>query len=179
MRNVLGALGVAVVTAVSAALVLVPAGAAQAAAPTLVSSSPAAKARLDAWPDAVTLTFSEKVTAGTPLVRLDGPEGFVASTGRASSDGRTVTQRLTAKGVRGEYALRWTVVLVDGTQLAGTVPFTFGTGARPAGQSRTVVATEKGVEAARSNPAAGALMVGIIAVVVVWGFRRLRAAFGR
>lgn len=176
MRKVLGALGVVVVTAL---LAVGAAGSAQAATPTLVSSSPAAKARLGTWPDAVTLTFSEKVSAGTALVRVDGPGGTVASTGRATSDGRTVTQRLAAKAAKGEYALRWTVVLVDGSQLAGTVPFTFGTGARPAGQSRTVVATEKGVQEARSNPAAGALMVGVVAVVVVWGFRRLRAAFGR
>ena len=172
----LGALGVVVV---SALLAVAAAGSAQAAAPTLVSSSPAAKARLDTWPDVVTLTFSEKVATGTPLVRVDGPDGTVGSTGRAASEGRTVTQRLVGRAPRGEYAVRWTVVLVDGTQLAGTVPFTVGTGAKPAGQSRTVVATEKGVEAARSNPAAGALMVGVIAVVVVWGFRRLRAAFGR
>ena len=176
MRKVLGALGVVVAAGL---LAVGAAGSARAAAPTLVSSSPAAKARLDAWPDAVTLTFSEKVADGTALVRVDGPDGAVASSGRATSDGRTVTQRLADKAAKGEYALRWTVVLVDGTQLAGTVPFTFGTGAKPSGQNRTVVATEKGVQEARSNPAAGALMVGIIAIAVVWGFRRLRAAFGR
>jgi hypothetical protein len=176
VRKVLGALGVVVVATL---LAVSSAGSAQASTPTLVSSSPAAKARLGTWPDAVTLTFSEKVAAGTPLVRVDGPDGAVASSGRATSDGRTVTQRLAPEVAEGEYALRWTVVLVDGTQLAGTVPFTYGTGAKPAGRSRTVVATGKGVQEARSSPAAGALMVGIIAVGVVWGFRRLRSAFGR
>ncbi|MBI4939335.1 MAG: copper resistance protein CopC [Actinobacteria bacterium] len=183
MRKVLGALCAAVATALSAVLLgaALVAGAAPAAAasPTLVSSSPAAKARLSSWPDAVTLTFSERVAKGTALVRVDGPGGVVSSTGRTATDGRTVTQPLAQKAGKGEYVVRWTVVLQDGTQLAGTIPYTYGTGAKPATQSRTVVAAENGVDAARSNPAAGALLVGVLVVALAWGFKRLRSGFGR
>jgi methionine-rich copper-binding protein CopC len=184
MRKVLGALLATVVTAASAVLLalllgLVAAAPAGAASPTLVSSSPAAKARLSSWPDAVTLTFSDRVAKGTALVRVDGPGGVVSSTGRTATDGRTVTQPLAQKAGRGEYVVRWTVVLQDGTQLAGTIPYTYGTGAKPSAQSRTVVAAENGVDAARSNPAAGALLVGVLVIALAWGFKRLRAGLGR
>ncbi len=184
MRKVLGAHCVAVVTALAAVLLgtllaVAAAAPAGAASPTLVSSTPAAKARLSSWPDAVTLTFSDRVAKGTALVRVDGPGGVVSSTGRTATDGRTVTQPLAQKAGRGEYVVRWTVVLQDGTQLAGTIPFTYGTGAKPATRSRTVVAAENGVDAARSNPAAGALLVGVLVIALAWGFKRLRSAFGR
>lgn len=192
MRRVLGSVAVAVVTAVA---VLLPAPQAVAASK-LVSTDPPSKAAVSTWPKRVTLTFSDAVDARSALVRVDGPGGAVVSVGDPDVVGTKVTQVLKSGVPMGSYLVRWTVLTADGTQLAGTVPFTYTSKASASASAertakdaaRTSKDGSSGTTSDRttrtssereSSPAVGAVLLAAIGIGIVLLLKRLRAAFGR
>lgn len=128
--------------ALVAALALGVVGPVAAAAPAaahvaLDESAPAVRQVVtERVPTRVRLSFDGAVTAGSAVVRVDGPGGVVASRGAPRLDGRTVVQRLGGDLPDGAYVVRWTVTAADGHQVAGAVPFTVSVPAarRAAGQ---------------------------------------------
>jgi copper transport protein len=99
----------------------------------LEAANPAAGARLDRAPDAVTLTFDEPVETALGSVRvLDGAGALIAGSGpivHPHGDGRIVAVHVPSL-VRGRYVVVWRVVSVDSHVVGGA--YAFGVGV-PAG----------------------------------------------
>ena len=130
----------------------------------LSAASPAAGARMTVAPSAVSLTFTE------PLVRahlaVSGTGG-----GPAVMTDRTVRMPVTLPAA-GRYLVAYHVVTVDGSELAGSVPFTVGTGRGEAADAALpeLPAPElPDVPGGHHHGELGALTVVVIAVNVAAG----------
>ena len=93
----------------------------------LVSSTPAQGARLDALPEQVRLEFSDAVLAPAYVV-ITGPDGRSATRGEPEVQGAVVTQA-TAGGPAGGYTLAYRAVSEDGHVVTGQIGFAVGEGA--------------------------------------------------
>jgi copper transport protein len=113
-----------------AALALLPATALAHAS--LVSASPAPGTVLAAAPPAITLTFSEPVTAAGPGIGVVAPSGRQLPA-RVQVAGTRMTARFTPAG-EGTYLVRWQVIAADTHPSRGQLTFSVGrTSAPPAG----------------------------------------------
>ena len=91
----------------------------------LVASNPAPGAILDTAPASVELVFSEAVTPAGRGISVYGPDGKLASIGRATTDGSRLSIPLSA-GTEGTYAVIWTVVASDTHPSRGEFTFSVG-----------------------------------------------------
>lgn len=135
-------LAVAVVVAAAIGVLAAPAGAHAA----LESSDPAAGARLDVAPGAVTLTFTESVGAEPDAVRVHDRRGDRLRTGEArTADPVTVVADLPALA-DGSYVVTWRVTSADGHPVRGAFTFAVGRAqpAVPEGLTERLLAAEGG-----------------------------------
>ena len=89
----------------------------------LVSSSPAADAVVDAPVEVVTLVFDEPVSPRQIRMIVTGPGGADVADGPARVSGGTVTRAVGAWPTGGSYRLAYRVLAEDGHPIAGQVPF--------------------------------------------------------
>ncbi|MDT0201637.1 copper resistance protein CopC [Nocardioides sp. AE5] len=154
------------VATLSACLVLVGAGAAQAHAQ-LVSSDPANGAVVEVAPETITLEFNERIEArgaGTRIFTGDGTE--VPATVTTADRNAVVTPG--APLPEGTVVVTWSVVSADGHTISGSV--TFAIGAPTPGASGNDVFTEPtttGIGAARTALVAvvGMAALGLLVAV--------------
>ncbi|MGQ0463682.1 MAG: copper resistance CopC/CopD family protein [Sporichthyaceae bacterium] len=92
----------------------------------LVSSDPAANARLDSSPQQVVLRFSEDVSLIERGMRLLGSDAKERPLGAVSVDDAAVTVPIVDTLADGPYVLVYRVVSADSHPVAGTIPFTVG-----------------------------------------------------
>ncbi|MQA32333.1 copper resistance CopC/CopD family protein [Modestobacter roseus] len=95
---------------------------------TIVSTSPADGARLDAVPDAVTLQFDEPVSLGAGYARVLGADGERADTGAAEVGDDTVTVPLRDGLPESGYLVTYRVVSADSHPVSGAFSFVVGDG---------------------------------------------------
>jgi copper transport protein len=108
----------------------------------LLSSDPAAGARLGATPEAVRLSFSELPEASLSEIRVLGPGGAPEQLSRPRSpSGDPLTLEVPVRRLgRGVYTVSWKILsAIDGHATDGT--FAFGVRASPAGAAATESAT--------------------------------------
>lgn len=143
----------ALVSALVSAVLLASAGPASAHA-TLVSSSPAQGARLDALPAEVRFEFTEEIAAPAYVI-VTAPDGSSVADGDPVVDGRVVTQAV-ADGPEGGYTMAYRAVSRDGHPVTGAISFSVGDAgpAAPPGAAATI-APDDAPEAAEPT-AAGA-----------------------
>lgn len=135
-------------------LLLAPAASAHAS---LVSSSPAQGARLEALPDRVVFEFSEEMDP-TAYVVVTGPDGGSLVDGPPVVEGGTVTQALADGGGDGGYLMAVKGVSADGHAVTGRVEFVVGEGELPsaAGTGATAPGTGDDDTAAEAPASSGA-----------------------
>jgi hypothetical protein len=109
-------------TALVIAVVTLAAGPAQAHT-RLESSSPAPGATVPAGTGELVLSFNQPVSAELAVVQVTGPDGEVASTGRATASGSDIVQRLRAPLAAGAWTAAYRVVSADGHPISGTYDF--------------------------------------------------------
>lgn len=107
------------------ALDVVTAGPAAAHA-TLVATTPAENARLEAAPAEVTLEFTEGVDVGAGYARVLGSGGERVDTGTASEDGGVVTIPLRSGLPDASYVVTYRVVSEDAHPISGAYAFAVG-----------------------------------------------------
>jgi methionine-rich copper-binding protein CopC len=122
-RKITGAAGLAL----AVALLAVPA--AVAAHAELVSSDPAAGAKLDKAPTEVTLTFNNEIDPEGSSFEVTDADGTVVGNGAIDL---TVADRNVMRGDvtitdPGVYTVSWTSVALDGDKLTGTFSFGYAT----------------------------------------------------
>lgn len=152
-----------------AALLLVTVAPAQAHA-SLVSSDPAAGAKLAKEPSSVRMTFSENV--GSPAyVVVKAPDGRRVDSGKPKVLDETVTQKVKPSGYAGGYSVSYRIVSADGHPITGTIGFEVesGTAAPPAAKTK---AHESFVHRHGSHLVWGGAGIVAAAVLLLWPRRR-------
>jgi copper transport protein len=96
----------------------------------LVASDPRPGAVLPAAPAAITLSFSEAVTAAGPGVTVVAPSGRPVGTGPVRVSGRTMSAPFRAAG-DGTYLVRWQVIAADTHPARGQLTFSVGPPSAP------------------------------------------------
>ncbi|PHM45734.1 Copper resistance protein C [Xenorhabdus mauleonii] len=92
----------------------------------LKDQTPAENATVEAAPQAITLSFSERIELGFSKVKLIGPEKTVIKTGKLELDPETKTKLILpveGKLAAGEYSVDWSVLSVDGHKTKGVYSF--------------------------------------------------------
>ena len=95
----------------------------------LISSNPADEAVVRAAPNALTLTFNERVVPAFTTMELTMPEhGGMKVPVRVNvgRDGKTVTGVPQSRLAKGAYRIVWTAASADGHRMNGDVTFTVG-----------------------------------------------------
>jgi methionine-rich copper-binding protein CopC len=95
----------------------------------LVSSNPAANAKVSVAPKTITVTFSAKVAPAFSKFELVMPEhgGMTVPVKTAvSKDGKSIVGTVTAPLAKGAYKIAWSAASADGHKMTGEVPFTVG-----------------------------------------------------
>jgi copper transport protein len=101
----------------------------------LVAANPAPGAVLPAAPAAITLRFSEGVTAAGPGISVIAPSGRPIGTGNVLVAGNTMSAAFHSAG-EGTYLVRWQVISVDTHPSRGQLAFSVGhTSPLPAGDN--------------------------------------------
>ncbi|SDG98219.1 copper resistance CopC/CopD family protein [Klenkia brasiliensis] len=95
---------------------------------TLVTSSPADGARVDAAPGEVTLEFDESVSLGAGYARVLGADGERVDTGAASVTDDVLTIPLRDGLPDASYVVTWRVVSADSHPVSGAYAFVVGDG---------------------------------------------------
>ncbi|CDH18808.1 copper homeostasis periplasmic binding protein CopC [Xenorhabdus bovienii] len=93
----------------------------------LKDQTPAENTTVEAAPQAITLSFSERIELGFSKVKLIGPEKKTVKTGKLELDPDTKTKLILPvedKLVAGEYSVDWSVLSVDGHKTKGAYNFT-------------------------------------------------------
>ncbi|HEY8307573.1 MAG TPA: copper resistance CopC family protein [Lapillicoccus sp.] len=168
----------------------------------LRSTNPADGAVVDRLPDRVVLTFDEPALAIGTQVVVTGPAGTV-SDGPPQLIDAEVRQPVRS-GPAGRYTVLWRVTSADGHPVSGTFAFTTqqGTAASPTTTPSTTTSPSTSPQttptaqptttptsvpptspaaspqtSGLSGPALGAILAGVIALLVLgwWAFRRRRA----
>jgi copper transport protein len=91
----------------------------------LIGSDPAPGAVLAVAPAAITLRFSEPVTAAGPGITVLAPSGRPLATGPLRAGGRTMTAAFRGAG-QGTYLVRWQVIASDTHPSRGELTFSVG-----------------------------------------------------
>jgi len=141
----------------------------------VTTTTPADGARLEAAPEAVTLTFDEAVSLGAGYARVLDADGERVDTGAAEVRDGVVTVPLRSGLPDAGYVVTWRVVSADSHPVSGAFSFVVGDGELvPAGSVGTGDATDPGVSLllplARGIGYAGiALGLGVpLALVTCW-----------
>jgi methionine-rich copper-binding protein CopC len=139
----------------------------------LVSSDPAADARLDSAPSAITLVFSEELKPdGNSITVTDagGAQVDAGDTKLAASDAqrRTITVSLNSGLGDGVYTVKWVNASTDGHSEEGRFSFTVGAAAAPAAPTAALPATGVG----DAVPQTALMVLGMLLVGVGLGMRR-------
>ncbi|REJ03852.1 copper resistance protein CopC [Microbacterium bovistercoris] len=159
----------------AAALVILATAVPASAHDELISSDPAADARLDAPPKEVTMVFSGELLvlddsdAGARAVVVD-QSGKDWIDGDIVVNGETVTVPLADGMPEAGYQVRWQVVSEDGHPIAGVIPFTIGdakpmTTDSPASASPSPAVVDAQDEGAAAGPPR-ALLIGVGGAVI-------------
>ncbi|MBD2804522.1 CopC domain-containing protein YobA [Xenorhabdus sp. ZM] len=93
----------------------------------LKDQTPAENTTVEAAPQAITLSFSERIELGFSKVKLIGPEKVAIKTGKLELDPETKTKLILPvedKLAAGEYSVDWSVLSVDGHKTKGVYNFT-------------------------------------------------------
>ncbi|MDC9593848.1 copper homeostasis periplasmic binding protein CopC [Xenorhabdus sp. IM139775] len=93
----------------------------------LKDQTPAENTTVETAPQAITLSFSERLELGFSKVKLIGPEKSSVKTGKLVLDPETKTQLiLPVEGqlAAGKYSVDWSVLSVDGHKTKGVYSFT-------------------------------------------------------
>ncbi|MDM4722722.1 copper resistance protein CopC [Micromonospora sp. WMMA1363] len=123
-------IGTAGLLVVLVALLIAPAGPANAHA-VLVSSSPVASAVVPSGPAEVVLTFSESVRKVPGKIRVIAPNGSRADRGEPSFDGAVVTIPVDPAGDRGTYLVTYRVISADSHPVSGAFTYSVGAPSTP------------------------------------------------
>ena len=118
----------------------------------LVSSSPGSGDTVAA-PDALTLTYSERLIGTGYRVVVSGPDGTVPGDVRVS--GERVVERFREPLAAGAYDVVWRVVSADGHPISGKLAFTVRA-ARTSSPTSTAAATSPSSAASSSSSASAA-----------------------
>jgi len=119
----------------------------------LVGADPVPGAVLPEAPAAITLRFSEAVSAAGPGISVVAPSGRPAATGPVRVGGRTMTAPFRPAG-RGTYLVRWQVIAADTHPSRGELTFSVGA------PSPTPGGDELGADVGAVSPA-GLLLQGL------------------
>ncbi|MDC9588683.1 copper homeostasis periplasmic binding protein CopC [Xenorhabdus sp. XENO-10] len=93
----------------------------------LKDQTPTENTTVEAAPQAITLSFSERIELGFSKVKLIGPEKTAIKTGKLELDPETKTKLiLPVEGLlaAGKYSVDWSVLSVDGHKTKGVYSFT-------------------------------------------------------
>ncbi|AOM40356.1 copper homeostasis periplasmic binding protein CopC [Xenorhabdus hominickii] len=93
----------------------------------LKDQAPAENTIIEAAPQSIKLSFSERIELGFSKVKLIGPEKTAVKTGKLELDPETKTELILpveGKLAAGEYSVDWSVLSVDGHKTKGTYRFT-------------------------------------------------------
>ncbi|PHM69453.1 copper homeostasis periplasmic binding protein CopC [Xenorhabdus kozodoii] len=93
----------------------------------LKDQTPAENTTIEAAPQTITLSFSERIELGFSKVKLFGPEKTVVKTGKLELDPETKTKLILpveSKLTAGKYSVDWSVLSVDGHKTKGVYSFT-------------------------------------------------------
>jgi copper resistance protein C len=122
----------ALLLAVSSALAGLLLGASPASAhASLVGSTPAQDARLDALPGEVSFEFSEQMSAPAYVV-VTAPDGTALADGDPVVDGATVRQAVSPSTATGTFTMAYRAVSEDGHPVTGQISFDVGEASSPA-----------------------------------------------
>lgn len=143
----------------------------------LVSSNPAADAKVSEAPSNIELTYSGDITNvdGANQVRVVDSEGENISQGNAKIEGKTVTQKIAGHGSENDtYTVTWRVVSQDGHPIQGEYKVTVGEGkadsstSASASDEASATATEsaEAAENASANTNNG-LKIGVFVVLAL------------
>jgi len=116
-------------------------------------SAPAADARIDAAPDAITLWFTQRPQLGFSRLALSGPTGDVALGALAADTGNAIRATLPGALVPGTYTVRWQTASADGHPIRGEFRFSIA-GSAAIGPPDTATATAAPPAAHVHEPAA-------------------------
>ncbi|MGW4210445.1 copper resistance CopC family protein [Lentzea sp. NPDC004789] len=134
------------------------------AAGRLVSSTPAAGARLPKAPETVRLTFDRPVLGGgANVVTVTGPDGKPWGSGAMGIDDNVVTAILSPQPPHGDYVVDYTIRLGEPSPLTGQLRFTFAEPGSSGGMSWQTWAS------------LAAIALGIVALLTFAGVRQARA----
>lgn len=113
----------------------------------LTDAVPAQDAVIDASPEQIELTFNTKIEKLSNL-KLFNAAGEQVETEKASVDGATMTGKIAAPLVNGEYTVKWTIIGADGHAIDGS--YTFAVNApeaeTPTAEEPTPIPTETPAE---------------------------------
>lgn len=151
----------------------------------LVSSTPTEGATLTEVPRDVTLTFSGDLEPGAQVTVM-GPDGAPLHSGESSVSAATVSQRLSDQsgGVPGLYTIAYTVMSVDGHEIAGQLGFYIGgaeaggTGAEPAAAASLGPAGRSSEPGSSGPGLMWTILLGVVllaAAATLWVLHRRRS----
>lgn len=131
----------------------------------LTKSTPAAGQTVLDPPREVVLTFSEAVRPVSDKIRVIGPDGKQADTGKVSANGAVVTIPLKENPPKGTYLVSFRVISADSHPVPGGFTFSYG--------QPSAVPSQPPPESAENTPAAHAQKVakylGYLGVVLLVG----------
>jgi copper transport protein len=131
VRRVALALALGLLVAVGTVVAVAPAASAHA---TVQATAPADRAHLDAAPPAVSITYSEDVSASLGAVKVVDGSGKRVDTGDVVVNGRTVSLGLRGGLGDGAYIVTWRGISADSHPVRGAFTFTVGSATEaPAG----------------------------------------------
>ncbi|MEV6924162.1 copper resistance protein CopC [Dactylosporangium sp. NPDC051485] len=107
------------------AVLVLPAAPASAHA-TLVQTAPVAATVLDQLPGEVTLTFSEPVRLVTDKIRITGPDGKRADTGKPAVRDTELVIPVKPDGPKGTYLVSYRIISADSHPVSGGYSFSYG-----------------------------------------------------
>jgi putative copper export protein/methionine-rich copper-binding protein CopC len=133
----------------------------------LQQTAPVAGTVLDQLPGEITLTFSEPVRMIADKIRVTGPDGNRADTGKPAVRDTELVIPLNADGPKGTYLVSYRVISSDSHPISGGYSFSYGqVSATPdAGDAGSSVRTDAGVKNAMSI----ARFIGFAGLVLLVG----------
>jgi copper transport protein len=147
------------------AILVLPAAPASAHA-TLDQTAPVAGTVLDQLPGEVTLTFSEPVRLVVDKIRVTGPDGVRADTGKPAVRDTELVIPLKSGGPKGTYLVSYRVISADSHPIGGGYSFSYGqVTATPTGDAGSSVKTDTLVKNAMSV----ARFIGFAGLVLLVG----------
>ena len=166
-RDLRGPLVRCLMTLATAALLMVPAAAAQ-AHDVLEATDPANGATVRTLPSKIGLTFDHTPIALGSVVRVEDSTGTDQADGPVTIVDNHVTQAVKTSAPEGRYTVVWRVVSSDGHPIEGTFTFTAGTAnpnavsSPPVPQAAAGTDTGLQIELVTAGAVAAVLIVGLV-----------------